>query len=100
MFSKFTYFIYKKVPAPIIVTVILGYAIGMAFNGVSGHNVVDIPQHIFAMPDFSLLGQINFIQGMKFAIIPTIFTFLFLCLFDSTGTISGLYTSMGKICRK
>ncbi|API86187.1 NCS2 family permease [Francisella uliginis] len=86
----------KKVPASIIVVIIIGYIISFPISYISHEKVVSLPNHIISLPDFSLIGQIDLINGLKFAILPTIFTFCFLSLFDGTGTISSLYASMKK----
>ncbi len=86
----------KKIPAPILIVVVIGYAIGFGTTYFTANEIINIPSKVFAAPDFSLFMQLDLINGAKFAIIPTIFTFLFLCLFDSTGTIAGLYGSMDK----
>jgi AGZA family xanthine/uracil permease-like MFS transporter len=86
----------KKVPAPIVIMILIGYALVFPLQAISHKDIITLPSHFVSLPDFSLLGQINFVQGMKFAILPTIFTFCFLSLFDGTGTISSLYSSMGK----
>ncbi|APC96767.1 NCS2 family permease [Francisella frigiditurris] len=86
----------KKIPAPIILVIIIGYIICYPLQQISGEKIITIPNSFVSMPDFSLIGQIDFINGMKFAILPTIFTFCFLSLFDGTGTIASLYGSMGK----
>jgi AGZA family xanthine/uracil permease-like MFS transporter len=86
----------KKAPAPILIVIIIGYAIGYLVTSFSNNEIIHIPSKIFDIPDFSLFMQLDMINGAKFAIIPTIFTFMFLCLFDSTGTIAGLYGSMNK----
>ncbi|APA82382.1 NCS2 family permease [Francisella tularensis] len=86
----------KKIPAPIIIVITLGYILCLPLEYFSQQKIVSLPTHIVSLPDFSLIGQIDFINGLKFAILPTIFTFCFLSLFDGTGTISSLYGSMGK----
>lgn len=89
-------FFIKKVPAPIILMIIIGYFIAILLGYFYNQKLVEIPANFSSAPDFSLIGKINFIDGLKFAILPTIFTFCFLSLFDGTGTISSLYGSMNK----
>ncbi|AXA33202.1 NCS2 family permease [Francisella adeliensis] len=86
----------RKVPAAIILVIILGCTIALPLEHFSGQEIITLPNHIISFPDFSLFGQIDFLNGLKFAILPTIFTFCFLSLFDGTGTISSLYGSMNK----
>ncbi|AJI46814.1 NCS2 family permease [Francisella philomiragia] len=86
----------KKIPAPIIIVIIIGYIFSIPLEHFSHEKIIALPTTIVSAPDFSLIGQIDFISGLKFAILPTIFTFCFLSLFDGTGTISSLYGSMQK----
>ncbi|APC92162.1 MULTISPECIES: NCS2 family permease [Francisella] len=86
----------KRIPAPIIIVIIFGYILSLPLEYFSHEKIVILPAHIISLPDFSLIGQIDFVNGLKFAILPTIFTFCFLSLFDGTGTISSLYGSMNK----
>ncbi|MGQ4002651.1 NCS2 family permease [Francisellaceae bacterium CB300] len=86
----------KKVPASIIIMIIVGYALSLIFGYTYSQKLITIPTHFFTIPDFSLIGQIDFISGLKFAVLPTIFTFCFLSIFDGTGAIAGLYVEMKK----
>lgn len=86
----------KKVPAPIIIMIIVGYFLALSLDHFCNQKLIVIPVHFITMPDFSLIGKIDFSGGLKFTIFPTIFTFCFLSLFDGTGTISSLYGSMNK----
>ncbi|WP_150463600.1 NCS2 family permease [Francisella sp. XLW-1] len=86
----------KKIPAPIIIVIIIGYILSMPLEHFSHEKIIALPTTIVSAPDFSLIGQIDLTSGLKFAILPTIFTFCFLSLFDGTGTISSLYGSMQK----
>ncbi|GAB4222260.1 MAG: NCS2 family permease [Francisella sp.] len=86
----------KKIPAPIIIVLCLGYVLCVLVDYFFNQKIIFLPDHIISLPDFSLVGEIDFIDGFKFAIFPTIFTLCFLSLFDGTGTISSLYGSMGK----
>lgn len=86
----------KKIPAPIIIIIVIGYLLSLPLEYFSQAKIVQLPSSIISIPDFSLIGQIDFVGGLKFAILPTIFTFCFLSLFDGTGTISSLYGSMKR----
>lgn len=87
----------KKVPAPIIIMIIVGYFLALLLGHFYNQELIVMPTHFVTMPDFSLIGKVDFLGGLKFAILPTIFTFCFLSLFDGTGTISSLYSSMNKV---
>ncbi|AIT10289.1 permease [Candidatus Francisella endociliophora] len=86
----------KKTPAPVIIVIIAGCVLAAFLNTLTTEKIIHLPPTILERPDFSLLGQINFFDGLKFSILPTIFTFCFLSLFDGTGSIASLYNEMDK----
>ena len=45
---------------------------------------------LFALPDLSLIFRLDFIESLKFAMIPVIFSFLFTDMFDSLSTLVGV----------
>jgi len=71
----------------IIATTLLATTIGRVWGGaeklVSFHGVL-------ASPDFSLLGKLDLMGSLKFAVLPVIFSFVFTDLFDSLSTFVGL----------
>ncbi|ANE49193.1 NCS2 family permease [Flavisolibacter tropicus] len=71
----------------IIVTTLLALTIGRGWGGDS--QLVKY-SGVFAAPDFSLLGKLDWIGSLKFAVLPVIFAFVFTDLFDSLSTLVGL----------
>jgi AGZA family xanthine/uracil permease-like MFS transporter len=71
----------------IIITTLLAATIGRWWGGelklVSFNGVL-------SAPDFSLIGKLDFIGSLKFALLPVIFAFVFTDLFDSLSTLVGL----------
>lgn len=47
-------------------------------------------QGVFAAPDFSLIGQLDLVNSLQFAVVPVIFAFVFTDMFDSLSTFVGL----------
>lgn len=47
-------------------------------------------QGIWALPDFSLIGRLDFIGSLQLAMFPVIFAFLFTDMFDSLSTFVGV----------
>jgi AGZA family xanthine/uracil permease-like MFS transporter len=45
---------------------------------------------IFAMPDFSLLFQLDIVRSLQWSVAPVIFAFVFTDMFDSLSTLVGL----------
>jgi len=71
----------------IVMTTLIAIPIGRSWGGDTPQVVY---QGIFAMPDFSLLFQLDFIGSLKLAVVPVIFTFLFTDMFDSISTFIGV----------
>jgi adenine/guanine/hypoxanthine permease len=71
----------------IIITTLLALSIGRWWGGdlqlVKYNGLV-------AAPDFSLLGKLDWVGSLKFAVLPIIFAFVFTDLFDSLSTLVGL----------
>ena len=86
----------KKTPASIIIMIVVGYVLSLILGYIYNQELITVPSHFITSPDLSLIGKVDFIGGAKFALIPTIFTFCFLSIFDGTGTIAGLYVEMEK----
>lgn len=78
----------------IISTTILALPIGRLYGDASLINF-GVPtlvtwKGIFAAPDFSLVGRLDFIGSLQIAIWPVIFAFLFTDMFDSLSTFVGV----------
>ncbi|HYH16820.1 MAG TPA: NCS2 family permease [Flavisolibacter sp.] len=71
----------------IIITTLLALTIGRWWGG---STQLVTYNGIFAAPDFSLLGKLDFIGSLQFAVLPVIFAFVFTDLFDSLSTLVGL----------
>ena len=70
----------------IIVTTLLATGIGRWW---SGESVVNF-KGVFAAPDFSLVGKLDLVGSLQWAVLPVIFAFVFTDLFDSLSTLVGL----------
>ncbi|QIW09837.1 NCS2 family permease [Francisella sp. LA112445] len=81
----------RKVKTAMLIMIFVGCLLSLPFGRVIGtETVMEIPKHFFSMPDFSLFFSIDWLGSLKIATIPAIFSFLFINIFDSTGTIVGL----------
>ena len=78
----------------ILLTTLLALTLGRFWGGteklVSFHGV-------FAAPDFSLLGKLDFAGSIQFSVLPVIFAFVFTDLFDSLSTLVGLSEAAGLL---
>lgn len=84
-------FLACRFKAAILLMIILGCVISFPVGRFFGdHIIMHTPDHIFSLPDFSLFFSIDWLGSFKIAIIPAVFTFLFINIFDSTGTLIGL----------
>ncbi len=80
-----------RVKAAILIMIIIGCLISLPFGRwYGGAELLSIPAHLTRWPDFSLFFAIDWAGSFQIAIIPAVFTFLFINIFDSTGTLIGL----------
>lgn len=78
----------------IIITTFLSIPIGRFYGDASAINY-GVPtlvtwKGLMAMPDFSLLLKLDFVNSLQFALFPVIFAFLFTDMFDSISTFIGV----------
>ncbi|MBK7981959.1 MAG: NCS2 family permease [Ignavibacteriae bacterium] len=78
----------------IIITTILSIPIGRFYGDASAINY-GVPtlvtwKGLMAMPDFSLILKLDFVNSLQFALFPVIFAFLFTDMFDSISTFIGV----------
>jgi adenine/guanine/hypoxanthine permease len=71
----------------IVVTTLLAFTLGRWWGG--DVRLVNF-SGVFAYPDFSLVGKLDLVGSLKFAVLPVIFAFVFTDLFDSLSTLVGL----------
>ena len=78
----------------IIITTILSIPIGRLYGDASVINF-GVPtlvswKGVFAAPDFSLIGKLDLIGSLKWAVFPVTFAILFTDMFDSLSTFVGV----------
>lgn len=85
----------KKVPGAILIGIITTTILCLVFS------VAKPPKQIISLPDpkiFSLsFGKLNIIAAIKLGFILVLFTFTFVDLFDTVGTVIGLTTKLNMI---
>lgn len=78
----------------IIATTILAIPIGRIWGDASainfGVSTLVTFGEIFSMPDFSLIGKLDLVNSLTFALFPVIFAFVFTDMFDSLSTFVGV----------
>lgn len=88
----------KKVKGALIIgimaTTLLSIPIGRYYGNAAAINF-GIPtlvtwKGIFSMPDFSLIGRLDLIGSLQYALFPVAFAFLFTDMFDSLSTFVGV----------
>lgn len=78
----------------IIITTFLAVSIGRLWGGTE--TIVSF-KGLFAAPDFSLVGKLDWMGSLKFSVLPVIFAFVFTDLFDSLSTLVGLSEAAGLL---
>lgn len=78
----------------IIITTILAIPIGRLYGDASAINF-GVPtlvswKGIFSAPDFSLIGKLDLVGSLKWAVFPVTFAILFTDMFDSLSTFVGV----------
>ncbi len=88
----------RKVPGAIIIgivaTTLAAWPIGRWWGDASavnfGQRELVVFKGIVAAPDFSLIGQLDLVNSLQWALWPVIFAFVFTDLFDSIATFVGV----------
>jgi AGZA family xanthine/uracil permease-like MFS transporter len=78
--------------AGIIITSLLAWPIGRWWGGTVP--VISI-NGLVALPDFSLLFQLDIVHSLQWSMVPVIFAFVFTDMFDSLSTFVGLSEAAG-----
>lgn len=91
----------RNITGAMIMSIIIATIIASFFGRLFGSDIIiQTPKHIFSMPDFSLFFQLDLLGALKWSIVPVILTFLFINIFDSSGTLIGLAHSINWIDEK
>ena len=85
-----SYLIIKKNKAAFLIGMVVTTILSAIIGEFSGAEKLVNYNGLFALPDFSLLLQIDFLGSLKFSFIPVIFAFVFTDLFDSISTFVGV----------
>lgn len=72
----------------ILFTTLAAYPIGRFWG--TGADVLISWKGLFAVPDFSLLFQLDLVNSLTWAVLPVIFAFVFTDMFDSLSTFVGI----------
>jgi AGZA family xanthine/uracil permease-like MFS transporter len=78
----------------IVLTTLLAATLGRFWSGET--RLVNF-SGLVAAPDFSLLGKLDLLHSLQFAVLPVIFAFVFTDLFDSLSTLVGLSEAAGLV---
>jgi AGZA family xanthine/uracil permease-like MFS transporter len=78
----------------ILLTSLLAWPIGRWWGG--SMPMINIAQ-IVAMPDFSLVFQLDILHSLQWSMVPVVFAFVFTDMFDSLSTFVGLSEAAGLV---
>ena len=98
----------RKVPGAILISIVACTVISVIVNHVAHLTAADwgliqpkLPHHLFASPDFNLLGKFSLFGGFVHAGIVTAVVFIFTLIlsdfFDAMGTIVGVTAEAGLL---
>lgn len=88
----------RRVPGAVLFgilgTTLLAATLG---RGWGTETMVNVPDTVFAAPDFSLLLALDFVGALRWALVPVIFAYAFTDLFESLSTFVGLAEASGLV---
>lgn len=91
----------KKVKGALLWTILILTFIGSFIPTETGGKLTQIPQKIIALPSLEIFSKtflkLRILDALKLGIISVIFTFTFVDMFDTLGTVVGLATKIGII---
>jgi AGZA family xanthine/uracil permease-like MFS transporter len=91
-------FIVRKMKGAILLGIVLTTLLAATLGRFWGGEVKLVNFNgLVAVPDFSLVGKLDLLHSIKFAILPVIFAFVFTDLFDSLSTLVGLSEAAGLV---
>lgn len=95
------FFIAKRVKGALLYTILLISIAGVFITLPDGKKLTSLPQQVVALPSTKVFSEtflkLKIIDAMKLGLITIIFTFTFVDMFDTLGTVVGLATKLGII---
>jgi AGZA family xanthine/uracil permease-like MFS transporter len=84
-----------RIRIAILAMIVIGCVLAYFYSYIYGGNaLLSVPEQFFSLPDFSLFFAIDWKASFSISLLPAMLTFLFINIFDSTGTIIGLSQSL------
>ncbi|MCX7716472.1 MAG: NCS2 family permease, partial [Endomicrobia bacterium] len=91
----------KRVKGALLWTIIILTIAGIFIPTQEGTKLTQLPQKLVALPSFEVFSKtflkLRIIDAIKLGLITVVFTFTFVDLFDTLGTIVGLAAKLGII---
>ena len=87
--------IVKRIKGGLIFGIALTTLLAIPLGRLYGQTEIVQWNGVFAAPDFSLLFSLDLLGSLKLSLIPTMFAFLFVDLFDSLSTFIGIAEASG-----
>lgn len=91
----------KKVKGALLWTILILTIIGIFIPTETGQRLTQLPQKVVALPSVEIVSRtflkLKIVDAIKLGIIGVIFTFTFVDMFDTLGTVVGLATKLGII---
>ncbi|MFH1715100.1 MAG: NCS2 family permease [Elusimicrobiota bacterium] len=94
----------KRIHGAFLMGIIIITITGMFFKSSGGNAITAMPKDIIALPSFkefmAILMQIDIKGALAWSMVPVIFTFTFMDIFDTIGSVAGLSSKLGIIDEK
>ncbi|MDI6641359.1 MAG: NCS2 family permease [Elusimicrobiota bacterium] len=96
------FLIAKKVKGALLWGIIITTVIGIFIPSPSGSgNLTKLPEKIFALPSLKILSetflQLDILGAIKWGLLSIVFTFTFVDMFDTVGTVIGLASKLNIV---
>ncbi|MBK23059.1 MAG: permease [Halobacteriovorax sp.] len=96
-FAITCFFVLRKIQGGLLFGIIITTIIFIPIGRLYGDQILVSFKGIFAYPDFSLFGKLDFLGALKWSLYPAIFSLVFTDLFDTLSTFVGVSQAGGLI---
>lgn len=96
-FALTCFFVLRNIKGGLLFGILLTTLLFVPMGRIYGTDVMVSFKGIFALPDFSLFGELDFMGALKWSLYPAIFSLVFTDLFDTLSTFVGVSQAGGLV---
>ena len=94
-FAVTCFFVLRKTKGALLFGILTSTILFVPLGRIYGSDIVVNYKGLFALPDFSLFGTLDFMGALKWSLFPAIFSLVFTDLFDTLSTFVGVSQAGG-----